>query len=326
MQNKTTVKWYGNPNPKTNLNEIGNTSIILIKYPNCCPILAKAEYLSPTGSHKDRAILKIIQSLEKENKINPGKTTLVDYTSGNDGASLAFIGKEKGYKTISVMPENMTIERKDQIKQQGGELILTPRYEFLKGARLKAEQLVKENKNYYLINQSDNPLNVVAFKDLGIEFVDFLTKEQIEPKVFVGAIGTGASTSGICSILKDKYKSIFCVGFEPLESATTFSQKYNISVGVKEHKLIGTGPGKVAVNTNVKLLDYIELIRSFDTNSLELTEGDKLLKELNLSCGRTSKAAIYLAKKCAEMLGENNGCILTVFYDAGWKYFSEDKK
>jgi cysteine synthase A len=304
--------------------KIGKTSIIMIQYPNCCPIFAKAEYLNPTGSHKDRGYLKIIESLEKEKTIIPGKTTLVDYTSGNGGASLAFIGKEKGYDTIAVMPDNMTIERKEQIKKYG-KLILTPKEEFIKGARLKAEQLVKENKNYYLINQSDNPLNVDAFKDMGKEFVDYLEKKNIKPKVFIGAIGTGASTSGIVSILKEYDKEIFCVGFEPLEAASTFSQKYNISTEIKEHKLIGTGPGKVALNNNVKQLDYIELISSFDTNSLELLEGKRLLEELNLSCGRTSKAAIYLAKKYSSLIGEKNGCVLTVFYDAGWKYFSEDK-
>jgi len=322
------VRWHGDrrESGKT-LKDIGNTPLIEIRYDGCAPILAKAEYLNPTGSHKDRAYLMMVESGEACDRIRFG-ATLVDYTSGNGGASLAFIAREKGYQAIVVMPEDMTEERKTQIRSYGARLILTPAEHFIKGARAEAERIAQESPKNILLDQSDNLLNRVAFHDIGRELMAPI--ERALPRnggqadlVLVGAIGTGASLSGLSNFLKRAYDTpdgcpVRTIGFEPIEAASSFAKKLGISFKAGSHGLIGTGPGKVAENTDLYRINQV-----MPLCQEEIAIGKALLAELEIPAGRTSAAAIYLARKMAKVLG-GNGIVATVFYDAAWKYASED--
>jgi cysteine synthase A len=261
---------------------------------------------------------------------------LVDYTSGNGGASLAFIAREKGYQAIVAMPANMTKARIKQIKRYGAELVLTDPDLFLAGARAEAEKIVNEcNRNLgpggsftekaLLINQSENPNNVLAYRRLVHEITRWEKSDIFGPHLitFVGAIGTGSSTTGIAQLLREEGKRLatetLVVGFEASESATSFAAKQGFKAEIRPHNLIGVSPGKVAKNTDLSLIDRVEPV-----TAAEVEEGKRLLSELNFyllghTVGPTSAVALYLAKKYAEMLGEDT-TILTVFYDAGWKY------
>ena len=186
------IRWHGDKSERKNLSHIGNTPLVEINYIGCAAIFAKAEYLNPTGSHKDRAYLHMIRAMEAEGQISPGDT-LVDYTTGNAGASLAFIAREMGYSAVVTMPEDMTRERKEQIVSYGAELVLTKAEDFVKGARLKAEEIVRSKRRHILINQSENKHNIEAFRIMGLEILSVVGEKTIN--VFVGAIGTGAATS-----------------------------------------------------------------------------------------------------------------------------------
>lgn len=312
------VIWHGEKRQRKRLGEIGNTPLVEINYPGHATILAKAEFLNPTGSHKDRPYLRMVEAMERDGKIAPGRSTLVDYTTGNAGPALAYVGKEKGYRVIVVMPENMTLERIDQIRYYGAELILTDAKEFVRGARMKAEEIVRDNADHVLLNQSDNRENTNACRDIGREVTEFLAQEGKSLSAFVGAIGTGALISGVALALREDDPKVKVVGFEPIESPSSFAAKLGIPFKHRDHNLIGTGPGKVASNTDLELIDCVELI-----GKNERDEGKKLLRGLKLWLGHTSAAGLCVAKKIARVLGEGNGNVLTIFYDAGWKYYSE---
>jgi len=307
-KNRPEVIWHGERQERKGLPGIGNTPLVEIRYPDCATILAKAEFLNPTGSHKDRAYLGMIESMESDGILRPGMT-LVDYTSGNAGASLAFIGREKGYSVIVTMPEDMTQERVDQIEYYGAKLILTPKERFIKGAKEEAERMVKGNPGFVLMNQSENRHNVEAFMEIGQEVL----AQAGKPDAFVGAIGTGASVSGIVRSLGD---GVAIIGVEAVESPSSFAARLGLPFQNRKHNLIGTSPGKVAANTDLGSFSHIEL-----AGDQEIEKGRKLLRELKLWLGHTSESCFYVAKKLAGIMGQ--GTILTVFYDAGWKYYSE---
>ncbi len=315
---KPAITRHGELKPRSGLGGIGNTPLIELKYRGCAPIFAKAEFTNPTGSHKDRAYLAMVESLEAAGELVPGKNTLVDYTSGNGGASLAFIGREKGYRTILTMPEDMTRERKDQIEYYGGELILTPKGEFIRGARLRAEGIAAATAGAILINQSENANNARAFKSMGEEVLAFARAQQAVFSVFVGAIGTGASIAGLADAFNEAGQRLSVVGFETMRSATSLGAKLGITVRTGKHRLIGTSPGKVAKNTDLASIGHIELI-----GEREEREGARMMRRAGFWLGTTSEAALYVAKRMAHVLGEGNGAVLTVFYDAGWKYYSD---
>ncbi len=313
------VIWHGEKRQLTKLSEIGKTPLIEIRCTGHAPIFAKAEFLNPTGSHKDRAYLQMIIDLEQSGELKAGMT-LVDYTTGNGGASLAFVGREKGYSVVAVMPDNMTIERKQQIGNYGARLVLTPACDYVRGARATAEKIVRETDKSVLVNQSDNPGNRTAFYSIPQEIIAALSfvTPPISIRAFVGAIGTGGSITGIAEIYRKAEVHIPIIGFESLHSASSLAAKLSLPFSASLHTLVGTSPGKVAVNTDLELIDHIEAV-----DERNISEARRELEALDLNLGYTSHAAYNVAKKIARIMGEGINSVATMFYDAGWKYESE---
>lgn len=316
---KPRVIWHGKREVRKGLRGIGNTPLVEILYSGHAPIFLKAEHLNPTESHKDRAYLKMISDLIRRGVLKPGMT-IVDYTTGNGGVSCAFVGRELEYPVIVTMPEHMSQERKDQIEYYGARMILTRKELFVKGAREKAERIVRSDpERYVLIDQSDNPANIETFRDMGVEVLGSQELRERRVAAFVAAVGTGASISGIAQIFKEENPGTFVMGVEAIESPSTYAAIHGIEFTHRPHDLIGVSPGKVAVNTRLEVIDD-----AYPIDQKERRIGLKLLREVGLPLGHTSAANLFVAKKIARELGEGSGVVLTIGYDAAWKYYSED--
>ncbi|PNQ53574.1 pyridoxal-5'-phosphate-dependent protein, partial [Vibrio agarivorans] len=185
------------------ISSIGNTRLVELSSlnRNGNRVFAKCEFENPTGSHKDRTYLNIIESLEKSGEIKKGMT-LVDCSTGNGGAALSWIASTKGYNVIIFMPEGMTQERHEQIKSYGGQIIETPKEKFLNGSVEEAMTYAELNENTYYLNQAGSLLNKEAWHSCGEEIVKEMNSLGIEPDYFVCSIGTGGTFSGISGILK----------------------------------------------------------------------------------------------------------------------------
>lgn len=270
-------------------------------------IFAKLESFNPSGSVKDRAAYQMIVDAEEKGLLVPG-SVIIEPTSGNTGIGLAYIGKEKGYRVIIVMPDSMSIERRNLIASYGAELVLTPGSLGMKGATEKAQELLKEYPHAYIPSQFDNPSNPKAHylstgKEIYIE-----RKGNID--FFVSSIGTGGTISGTGQYLKEQNKDIKVIGVEPL-SSPLLTKGYASS-----HKIQGIGPNFVPEALNRSVIDEI-----MDISDDDAFEYGKLVRELdNISCGISSgaalKAAIDIAKK------EEDKVVVVIFPDGGDRYLS----
>ncbi|WP_016597917.1 cysteine synthase family protein, partial [Yersinia pestis] len=278
-------------------------------------LFSKCEFNNPTGSHKDRTFLHILNILEEENKIIPGMT-LIDCSTGNGGAALAWIGQKKGYKIKIFMPEGMTEERKEQIYSFGGEIIETPKENFLKGAVKAATEYSNHQKNIFFLNQSDTTLNKDAWHSCGEEIVRKMKEINKKPDYFICSIGTGGTFSGIAEILKKAYPRIHTVGIEVDQSAPIYSQRHGLNFHHKHHNLMGLGAGVISVNTLLDLIDEVRVV-----NGKAAWERMKsFIEKERLGIGPTCGANLLITE---DIMQEVNGkVIVTLFFDSAWKYKS----
>lgn len=233
------------------LDIIGNTPIVKINNifdtDSHADVYLKLENFNPGGSVKDRAALGIIEKAEKEGKLKPG-STIIEPTSGNMGISLAFIGSLKGYKTIIVMPDTMSIERRNILKALNAELILTDGARGMKGAIEKAESLASKNKNYFMPEQFSNPANVEAhYETTGEEIL----RDLPDVDVFIAGVGSGGTLSGVGRRLKEHSLDIQVVAVEPLTSAVISGEKPG------KHQIQGLGAGFIPDTLDMKVIDRI---------------------------------------------------------------------
>ncbi|MCP1223951.1 cysteine synthase A [Sebaldella sp. S0638] len=290
---------------------IGNTPIVKINdifdTDSHADVYLKLENFNPSGSVKDRAALGIIEKAEKEGKLKPG-STIIEPTSGNMGISLAFIGSLKGYKTIIVMPDTMSIERRNILKALNAELILTDGARGMKGAIEKAESLASKNKNYFMPEQFSNPANVDAhYETTGEEII----KDLPDLDVFVAGVGSGGTLSGVGRKLKEHSLDIQIVAVEPLTSAVLSGEKPG------KHQFQGLGAGFIPEILDLSVIDKIMPVsdnKAFEFNKL-------IAKKCGLFLGISTGANIAAAYEIAKNM-EKGKKVLTVASDTGEKYLS----
>ncbi len=272
-------------------------------------IVAKLELFNVTGSVKDRIAKAMIDDAEKSGRLKPG-ATIIEPTSGNTGIGLASVGTARGYKVIIVMPETMSVERRQLIKAYGAQIVLTDGAKGMKGAIEKAQELLKTETNGFIPGQFDNPANPEAhFKSTGPEIF-----EDTDGKVdyFVAGVGTGGTLTGVGQFLKKKIKGVKVVAVEPASSPVLSEGKAGA------HKIQGIGAGFVPKVLDTKIYDEIITVTNEDAFEKGALVGKKEGVLIGISSGAALHAAIQIAKR-PEAAGKT---IVVLFPDAGDRYLS----
>lgn len=290
------------------LDLIGNTPLISLKQTTGLNIFAKAEFLNPGGSIKDRIAKNMIEAAECDGKLKPGMT-IIEPTSGNTGIGLAFCGVRKGYKVIIVMPENMSEERKKIIKALGAELVLTPAELSIGGSVAKAEELAGRSDEYFMPQQFKNPANPdIHYRTTGPEIVKQLGKKI---DIYVSGIGSGGTLQGVAKYLRERNPDCKIVAVEPKNVSALLGHEPGL------HQIQGIGDGFVPDVLDVDMIDDI----------VEVTDGDAIdtARELaavqGLLVGTSSGANVWAAKQMAKKYGEDK-IIATILADRAERYFS----
>ena len=272
-------------------------------------VIAKLEYFNPAGSVKDRIAKKMIDDAEAAGKLTPD-SVIIEPTSGNTGIGLASVAAARGYRIIIVMPETMSVERRQLMKAYGAELVLTEGATGMKGAIAKAEELAKEIPGAFIPGQFVNPSNPAAHREAtGPEIYD-----DTDGKVdyFVAGVGTGGTITGIGEYLKSKIPSVKVVAVEPESSAV-------LSTGVAgPHKIQGIGAGFVPDVLNTKIYD--EIIPVSNENAFEA--GRLVGKSEGVLVGISSGAALHAAIELAKRPENEGKTIVVLFPDTGDRYLS----
>lgn len=298
------------------LSTIGNTPVC--KLHRVCgdakthaTVWGKCEYLNPGGSVKDRVALAMIEAAEAEGRITPGKTTLVEPTSGNTGIGLSLVAAVKGYKLILTMPESMSLERRSLLKAYGAQIILTPDDRTMEGAVDRARALC-EQPDHVMLMQFENPANPQKHRDsTGPELLEQLGDVGID--AFVSAIGTGGTITGVGETLKRVNPNVKIIGVEPSRSPVLAGGDPG------PHKIQGIGAGFIPPVLNRDVIDEVVPVRDEDAYKMK----QRLATEEGLLVGISAGAAAVAARKVAEELGPGKN-VVTVLCDTGERYFSLD--
>lgn len=272
-------------------------------------ILAKLELFNVTGSVKDRIAKAMIDDAEKSGHLKPG-STIIEPTSGNTGIGLASVGTARGYKVIIVMPETMSVERRQLIKAYGAQIVLTDGAKGMKGAIEKAEELLKTEANAFIPGQFENPANPEAhFKNTGPEIF-----EDADGKIdyFIAGVGTGGTLTGVGKFLKKKIKDVKIIAVEPSSSPVLSEGKAGA------HKIQGIGAGFVPKVLDTEIYDEIITVANEDAFEKGALVGNKEGVLVGISSGAALHAAIQVAKR-PEADGKT---IVVLFPDSGDRYLS----
>jgi cysteine synthase A len=294
------------------LNLVGDTPVIKLNKvvpQGAATVWAKLETLNPAGSVKDRICLSMIEAAEREGRIKPGSSTIVEPTSGNTGIGLALICAVKGYRLILTMPEDMSLERRLLLAAYGAELVLTTANDKMEGAVKKAEEIVQEDKNAFMPQQFKNPSNPEIHRlTTGPEI---LNQVQGEIHAFVAGVGTGGTITGVGEVLRKKFPEIHIVAVEPSESAVLSGGKANV------HDIQGIGAGFIpeVLNRNI----YDEIIAVSGKEAKRFTR--LISRKEGLLVGISAGAAALAAVRVAERLGSNKQ-VVTILCDTGERYLS----
>ncbi len=272
-------------------------------------ILAKLEYFNPAGSVKDRIAKEMIEDAERTGKLKPG-ATIIEPTSGNTGIGLASIATAKGYKAVIVMPETMSVERRNIIKAYGAEIVLTDGAKGMSGAIAKAEELAKEIDNSIIAGQFENPANPEAHrKTTGPEIWED-TDGKVD--IFVAGVGTGGTITGVGEYLKKQNPEIQIVAVEPATSPV-------LSKGTAgAHKIQGIGAGFVPDTLNTEIYDEIITIE----NDTAFEGGKEIAATEGILVGISSGAAFVAAKELAKRPENAGKTIVVLLPDSGDRYYS----
>ena len=290
------------------LDLIGNTPLISLEQTTGLQIFAKAEFLNPGGSIKDRIALNMIEEAEKDGRLKPGMT-IIEPTSGNTGIGLALCGVRKGYRVIIVMPENMSEERKKIIKALGAELVLTDPKLSIGGAVDKATEIASSSDEYFVPQQFQNPANPeMHYRTTAVELTKQLGKKI---DIYVSGIGSGGTLQGVAKYLLEQNPDCKIVAVEPKNVSALLGDEPGL------HQIQGIGDGFIPDILDTKIItDIVEV-----TDDDAINTARELAKVQGLLVGTSSGANVWAAKLMAEKYGKDK-VIATVLADRAERYFS----
>ncbi|GMK42556.1 cysteine synthase [Paenibacillus sp. CCS19] len=293
---------------------IGDTPLVRLNRlvpEDSAEIYVKLEYQNPGASVKDRIAISMVEAAEQEGILKPGDT-IVEPTSGNTGIGLALVAAAKGYKAILVMPETMSLERRNLLRAYGADLVLTPGSEGMNGAVKKAEELAQENPSYFMPQQFKNQANVKVHRETtGPEIVEAINSLDGKLDAFIAGIGTGGTISGAGEVLKQNFEGIQVYAVEPSASPILSGGKPG------PHKIQGIGANFIPDILNREIYDGIITVENDDA----FETARRAAREEGILCGISSGAAIFAALKVAKELGKGKR-VVAIVPSNGERYLS----
>jgi cysteine synthase len=285
------------------LDLIGDTPLIRL---GSEPVFAKAEFLNPGGSIKDRVALAMLEGAERDGRLKPD-SIIVEPTSGNTGIGVALIGRLKGYRVKIVMPEGMSEERKKIIRALGAELILTPDQESIAGAVRRVAEMAAADPRIYVPQQFENPDNPRCHYENTAHEIWRQIRGEVD--CFVAGVGSGGTLQGVGKFLREHRPDVHLVAVEPKDVAALLGHEPGL------HQIQGIGDGFIPAVLDVSLID--EVIEVTDDDAIETTR--QLSRDLGLLVGVSSGANVWAARQLSK---RKNGNIVTVLADRAERYFS----
>lgn len=295
------------------LETIGNTPLVKLNKltdENSADVYVKVEFMNPGSSVKDRIALAMIEAAEEAGKLNEN-TIIVEPTSGNTGIGLAMVAAAKGYKSVLVMPDTMSKERRNLLRAYGAELVLTPGADGMKGAIKKAGELA-EKDGYFMPQQFENPANPeIHERTTGKELVEQANSAGLSIDAFISGIGTGGTITGAGKVLKENFKDVQVIAVEPTDSAILSGKEPG------PHKIQGIGAGFVPTTLDTDIYDEIITIE----NEEAMDTARKLGREEGILGGISSGAAVLAGLQTAKKLGKGKN-VVVVLPSNGERYLS----
>jgi cysteine synthase A len=297
---------------------VGRTPLIKLQRVSAglpATIAVKAEFFNPLGSVKDRIGAAMIEAGEKDGLITP-KTTIIEPTSGNTGIALAFVAAAKGYKLILTMPESMSLERRTLLALLGAKLELTPAAEGMRGAIARAEALAKEISGSFIPQQFKNPANPAIHRKTTAEEIWTDTDGKVD--IFISAVGTGGTITGVSEVIKTRKKSFQAIAVEPRDSPVISQTRSGQPVKPGPHKIQGTGAGFVPDNLHLDIVDEVITVNNEEAFAM----ARRICQEEGLLVGISTGANVHVALEVAKRPENKGKLIVTVGCSTGERYLS----